>query len=128
MAFGRVLIIETAMPNIIIDRGRGPEIAGTRITVFDIVDYLEMNWHHSAIAAWLRLSSNQVLAAMRYIEEHKTEVMAEYQEMVERAARGNPADVQAKIDASHERFLARLNDRQRARLQELEHEGNSRGQ
>ena len=31
----------------IIDRGRGPEIAGTRITVFDVMDYLENGWHRT---------------------------------------------------------------------------------
>ena len=28
----------------IIQRGRGPEIQGTRITVYDIVDYQRMGW------------------------------------------------------------------------------------
>ena len=53
---------------------RGPEIAGTRITVYDIMDYLKMNWHHTAIAAWLRISSYQVLAAIDYINAHREEV------------------------------------------------------
>ena len=35
----------------IIDRGRGPEIAGTRITVYDILDYWQDGWHSTAIAA-----------------------------------------------------------------------------
>jgi uncharacterized protein (DUF433 family) len=39
----------------IINRGRGPEIAGTRITVYDILDYTTMGWHHTAIAGWLRI-------------------------------------------------------------------------
>jgi uncharacterized protein (DUF433 family) len=83
----------------IINRGRGPEIAGTRITVFNILDYTTQNWHHTAIAASLRISSAQVKAAIQYIEEHKEEVMAEYQEMLDRDARGNPPEIQAKLDA-----------------------------
>jgi uncharacterized protein (DUF433 family) len=31
----------------IIDRGRGPEIAGTRITVYDIWDYAKVGHHHT---------------------------------------------------------------------------------
>ena len=31
----------------IIDRGRGPEIAGTRITVYDVMDYLKHGWHRA---------------------------------------------------------------------------------
>jgi uncharacterized protein (DUF433 family) len=85
----------------IIDRGRGPEIAGTRITVYDILDYHKQGWHHTRIAATLRLSSAQVLAAVRYIEEHKEEVLANYQKILDRCARGNPPEVQAKLDAIH---------------------------
>ena len=66
------------MSSEIIDRGRGPEIAGTRITVFDILDYQRLGWHHTLIAATLRISSDQVLAALRYIEEHAEEVEAVY--------------------------------------------------
>jgi uncharacterized protein (DUF433 family) len=38
--------------SVIIDRGRGPEIAGTRITVYDIVDYLEEGWHPTSVTDW----------------------------------------------------------------------------
>ena len=34
----------------IIDRGRGPEIAGTRITVYDVLDYHKSEWHRDMIA------------------------------------------------------------------------------
>ena len=86
------------MPSII-NRGRGPEIEGTRITVYDIMDYYKQGWNHSAIALWLQLSSAEVLAAIQYIEEHKEEVLADYQIILDRCARGNPPEIQAKIDA-----------------------------
>ena len=57
-------------------RGGKPCIRGLRITVYDIMDYLRMDWHHTAIASWLRISSFQVLAAIKYIEEHREEVEA----------------------------------------------------
>jgi uncharacterized protein (DUF433 family) len=44
----------------IIDRGRGPEIAGTRITVYDVLDYHKTGWHRDMIADTLELSSQQV--------------------------------------------------------------------
>ena len=71
----------------IIDRGRGPEIAGTRITVYDIWDYARQNWHRDAIALTLPLPSAQVFAALEYIEQHKDEVLSEYDRMVERDRR-----------------------------------------
>jgi len=86
---------------VIIDRGRGPEIKGTRITVYDILDYTTENWHHTAIAALFRLSSRQVLAAIDYIEHHKDEVMPVYEALLERDRRGNPPEIQAKLDKIH---------------------------
>lgn len=112
----------------IIDRGRGPEIAGTRITVYDIMDYYKQDWHHTAIAAWLRISSYQVLAAIKYIEEHKEEVLAEYQKMLERDARGNPPELQAKLDAIHAKYQALWAERRKAKQQEANHDGHSGGQ
>lgn len=95
----------------IIDRGRGPEIEGTRITVYDICDYMRGNWHRDAIAATLRLSSAQVAAALEYIERHEQEVLAEYDKIVEREARGNPPEVQAKLNAIHEKWQVTLASR-----------------
>jgi uncharacterized protein (DUF433 family) len=102
----------------IIDRGRGPEIAGTRITVFDILDYHLDGDHHTIIALELDLSSRQVLAAIKYIDEHKEEVMAEYQKILERCARGNPPELQAKLDATHAKYQAIFAERRRAKKEQ----------
>ncbi len=83
----------------IINRGRGPEIEGTRITVYDILDYHLDGWHRDMIADNFDLSSDQVEVAIRYIDEHRDEVMAKYKKMLERDARGNPPELQAKLDA-----------------------------
>jgi uncharacterized protein (DUF433 family) len=87
------------------DRGRGPEIKGTRITVYAILDYLLAAWHPDRIAVWFRLSSEQVRAAIDYINDHTLEVMREYVKILERAERGNPPEIQAVLDANHEKFL-----------------------
>jgi uncharacterized protein (DUF433 family) len=113
----------------IINRGRGPEIAGTRITVYDILDYSREGWHHTAIAAALNLSSEEALAALRYIEEHKEEVLASYQAILDRCARGNPPEVQARIDAVHAKYRVLWADRLRRAglLEEEERDGHSGG-
>jgi uncharacterized protein (DUF433 family) len=90
---------------IIHDRGRGPEIRGTRITVYTILDYLLHAWPPDRIAAELRVSSRQVEAAVDYVNEHKLEVMRQYLAILERCARGNPPELQAKLDSGHARFL-----------------------
>ena len=88
----------------IIDRGRGPEISGTRITVYDVWEYSKAGWHQTAIAALFRLSSAQTIAALDYIEAHKSEVLAEYQRIMDRIGQGNPPELQAQFAASHARL------------------------
>ncbi len=115
------------MPGII-NRGRGPEIEGTRITVYDILDYLTDGWHHTAIAATLRLSSAEVLAAIEYIEANKEEVLSSYQKLLERSARGNPPELQAKLDAIQAECQGLWAERRQQPNPQANHEGNSRGQ
>jgi hypothetical protein len=55
----------------------------------------------------LGLSAEQVEAAIRYIEEHRDEVMADHAEMRARDARGNPPELRAKLDRAHERLQAK---------------------
>jgi uncharacterized protein (DUF433 family) len=90
--------------DIIIDRGRGPEIKGTRITVYDVLDYLIAGWHYNRIAALFRVTPVEVLAAMKHIRENTAEVIAEYAKMLEREKQGNPPELQARLDASSKRF------------------------
>ena len=110
----------------IVKTGRGPEIVGTRITVYDIIEYHRAGRHRDEIAMILSLSSHQVEAALRYIEEHRDEVMANYERNMERIRRGNPPELQAKLDAGHERFLAMIQERRAAKeteAQDARHSG-----
>jgi uncharacterized protein (DUF433 family) len=111
----------------IIEVGRGPQIEGTRITVFDVIEYHKNGWHRDEIAALFDLSSQQVEAAIRYIEEHRDEVMAAYERNMERINRGNPPEIQAKLDAGHDRFLAAARERREKRMREARDEGRSAG-
>ena len=76
------------MPPIIIDRGRGPEIAGTRLTVYDLLDYVEAGWTSSDIAAFFRLSTGEVEAVVSYIDSHREAVATEVRRIEERRMRG----------------------------------------
>jgi uncharacterized protein (DUF433 family) len=103
----------------IIDRGRGPEIVGTRITVFDVMDYLKHDWHRDRIAALFRLSSRDVQAAIDYIAAHREEVEAEYQRILDRHHNYQyPPDVQAKLEESHRRFVEFVKELRSRRGQE----------
>ena len=85
--------------SVIINRGRGPEISGTRITVYDVMDYYKHGWHRDQIAVMFRLSSRDIQAAIDYIEAHKEEVQREYQKILDRHANYKyPPEVQKIVD------------------------------
>jgi len=97
------------MSSKIINRGRGPEIEGSRITVYDVMDYSQQGWHRDRIAALFRLSSQDIQAALDYIAAHQDEVTATYHNICTRHERyPYPPEVKAKIAASHQRAQTRL--------------------
>jgi uncharacterized protein (DUF433 family) len=75
-------------------------IAGTRITVWDVLHYLETGWSCPEIAATLHLSAAQVEAVAQYIEAHKEELLVVHRHIEERKARGNPPAITAKLAKS----------------------------
>jgi uncharacterized protein (DUF433 family) len=75
-------------------------IAGTRITVWDVLHYLETGWSHPEIAAIMHLSEAQVAAAARYIEAHKEELLGVHRQIEARKARGNPPAITAQLPQS----------------------------
>ena len=93
----------------IIDRGRGPEIEGTRITVYDVMDYLKDDWRAPQIAAVFRLPLEDIEAAIDYIERHEAEVMADYEQILARHQHATYSpEVQAKLDRNREAFRAKV--------------------
>jgi uncharacterized protein (DUF433 family) len=99
-------------------------IAGTRITVWDVYQYLEGgNWTPHQIAEILRLSLEQVHAAMRYIEENKEYVLEVHRQIEERNARGNPPEIEAMARESHLRLLKWLEEHRKGEGQEVNGEG-----
>src|SRR5919106_4301866 len=113
--------MECCMGAKIINRGRGPEIEGTRITVYDVLDYTRQGWHRDRIAALFRLSSRDIQAALEYIDQHHDEVMASYQRISARQQEyPYTPDVTAKIAESRERAHTRLAAIKSSRLGEPE--------
>lgn len=64
---------------------RGLSIVGTRITLYDVMDYIHADWPPKLIQDWLNLTSEQIAGVMDYINQHREEVEAEYQQVLERA-------------------------------------------
>ena len=70
----------------IIRTERGLTIAGTRITLYDVIDHLKAQYPPKFIRDVFNLTDDQIHAVLSYIESHRTEVEAEYQEILKTAA------------------------------------------
>jgi uncharacterized protein (DUF433 family) len=64
---------------------RGLTIAGTRIAIYDVMDYVTEHYPSKFIRAMLGLTEEQVAAALSYIDSHRAEVEAEYNLVVKEA-------------------------------------------
>jgi uncharacterized protein (DUF433 family) len=69
----------------IIRTERGLTIAGTRITLYDVMDYVTAQYPPQFIRSLFDLTEEQINAAISYIEAHRTEVEAEYQLVLNQA-------------------------------------------
>ena len=96
------------------DRGNGPELVGTRVTIYTLfVDFLNSTLTEAEICGFYNIPPQQVSAARAYILHHYDEVMAVHQRIEERIARGNPPEVveRAKKTApAFEHLLQRLQE------------------
>ncbi len=64
---------------------RGLSIGGTRITLYDVLEYVQAGWSPERIRDWLKLTDQQIDDVMFYLEEHQDEVNLEYQQVLEAA-------------------------------------------
>jgi uncharacterized protein (DUF433 family) len=67
----------------IIRTERGLTIAGTRITLYDVMDYVTAQYPPKFIRAMLSLTDEQIDAALSYIQTHRVAVEAEYQDVLQ---------------------------------------------
>ncbi|NEQ22013.1 MAG: DUF433 domain-containing protein [Microcoleus sp. SIO2G3] len=69
----------------IIRTERGLTISGTRITLYDVMDYVSAEYPAQFIRSMLNLTDEQVNVALFYIEANRAEVEAEYQIVLQEA-------------------------------------------
>jgi uncharacterized protein (DUF433 family) len=76
-------LVETTevQPTVVRD-DRGLMIAGTRLSLYHVMDYVKQDWPPKLIRDWLNLTDRQIQDIMAYIEEHREEVEAEYEEVL----------------------------------------------
>lgn len=68
---------------IVVRTERGLSIAGTRITLYDMMDYVTASYPPKLIREKLCLTDEQVNTALAFIAENRALVEAEYQEVLQ---------------------------------------------
>ncbi len=71
--------------NTVVRTGRGLSVAGTRITLYQIMDYVKAGRPPSAIRDHFRLTVKQTSDILKYIEIHRDEVETEYRQVLDYA-------------------------------------------
>ena len=92
----------------IVDRGRGPQLSTSRITVQDLVPYFQLNYSHDQIREIMpTLSIAEIQTVERYVDEHREDVMEEDRRIRElNANRRNPPWVEDIFRRTRERWPA----------------------
>jgi uncharacterized protein (DUF433 family) len=88
------------------DRGRGPELVGTRITVQDLLPYfVDPTATEAYVCKLYDLSPEQVAAARAYVLNHPDTILAQHLRVEARMAKGNPPEVIEQAEQLHATFL-----------------------
>lgn len=59
----------------IVDRGRGPQLSTTRITVLDLIPYFRDGCSYEEIIRWIpTLTPDEIAVVERYYREHKAQM------------------------------------------------------
>ena len=76
---------ETTTISNVVRTSRGLTIAGTRITLYSIMDYIKADWPPKLIQDLFDLTDQQITDVLAYIEANREEVEAEYQIVLQKA-------------------------------------------
>lgn len=69
----------------VVRTSRGLSIAGTRITLYQIMDYVKAQASPQTIREHFRLTLKQTNDVLAYIDQHREEVEREYQRILQQA-------------------------------------------
>ena len=87
----------------IIRTERGLTISGTRITLYDVMDYVTAQYPPKFIRSLFNLTDAQINAALAYIQLNRAEVEAEYQVVLKEAA-----ELQKYYEEQNRELIARI--------------------
>ena len=112
----------------IIDRGRGPQLSTSRITIQDLFPYFQLGYSHEQIIreAMPSLTVAEIEVAKRYVDDHLDEVLEEDRLIREyNATRKNPPWVEEVLRQGREQRLAWLERRRNGNVMVSDAEGPS---
>jgi uncharacterized protein (DUF433 family) len=69
----------------VVRTSRGLTVGGTRLTIYQLTDHFKEGDSDDLVQEWYRLSPQQLADIHGYIDEHREEVEAEYQEVLRNA-------------------------------------------
>ena len=92
------------------DRGRGPELVNSRITVFDLLPNLmdPAQTEADILLEFPSLTREQVAAVRAYALEYAERLLPEQRAWEARPARRNPPEVEARMRESRDRIRERM--------------------
>jgi uncharacterized protein (DUF433 family) len=77
--------VQEVLNQTVVRTERGLSIAGTRITLYQLMDYIKAGQPTSMIRDLFRLSDEQMTGVLEYIARHPEQVEQEYQEVLRQA-------------------------------------------
>jgi uncharacterized protein (DUF433 family) len=96
----------------IADRGRGPQLSTSRITVQDLVPYFQEGCSHEEIMRWIPvLTGEEIQIVKEYVKNHYEEVMEQDRRIRARNAQNNKnsPEVEKILEAGKAKLLALRN-------------------
>jgi uncharacterized protein (DUF433 family) len=92
----------------IVDRGRGPQLSTSRVTVQDLVPYFQEGCSHAEIIRWIpTLTTEEIAVVERYYRDHQEQLDEEDRVIRERSAQNrNPAWVEKVLEDARVERLA----------------------
>ena len=92
--------------DLIHDRGRGPEIAGTRVTVYNLLPHFpDPDATEAYLCQLYELDPKEVAAARAFVLNNPVLVLGEHLRIEARMAAGNPREVVERAEETHSTFL-----------------------
>ncbi len=76
------MMVANAPQPTVVRNSLGLAINGTRITLYDIMDYVKNEWAPERIQKWFKLTDKQIADVMDYIQNNRAAVEDEYQQVL----------------------------------------------